>query len=205
MASTSGKGHQHGSASKSSPNHHAFGDPVLAPPDVLRELARQLAPVDHPGDRQVAEIGDELLGAEASGGNFVESRRYDPAPLSADADPATKLTRGTRDIKTASVPPKADVGEDEMNLLVGKDTRGFANLVDGGNDVVARLGEEMLVVECDQRLVLNDENSPDQSFTLTEQHLGRCSRWSIWDRNERRAQQCPSVVRLGVKYSPADR
>ncbi|MCC3159564.1 ergothioneine biosynthesis protein EgtB [Hymenobacter sp. 15J16-1T3B] len=34
------------------------------------------------------EVAARHFGAEASGGNFVESRRYDPAPLPADADPA---------------------------------------------------------------------------------------------------------------------
>ena len=44
--------------------------------------------------------------------------------------------------------------------------------VDRADDLIAGVGQQMLVVERDQRLVLDHQDPPDFSFTLVEQHLG---------------------------------
>ena len=43
--------------------------------------------------------------------------------------------------------------------------------VDGRDHLIAGVLEHMLVVERDERLVLDDEDPPDQSFALAEEHV----------------------------------
>ena len=47
----------------------------------------------------------------------------------------------------------------------------LVEIVDGGDDLVAGIAEEIFIVERGQRLILDDEDALDDLLTLSEQHL----------------------------------
>ncbi len=63
-----------------------------------------------------------------------------------------------------------DVGENEIELLGLDDFAGGDQIVDRCNHFITGVGEQIFVVEGDQGLVLDDEDSSDLPFALTEEH-----------------------------------
>src|SRR5690348_11589218 len=58
-----------------------------------------------------------------------------------------------------------------MNLLTVEDRQGFVEIVDGRDDLIAGVPQEILIIEGRQGLILDDEDALDDLLTLPEQHL----------------------------------
>src|SRR5690348_7768728 len=82
----------------------------------------------------------------------------------------TALLGRFRQLDSGAIAAKPDVAEDEMHDLAFENAKGFLEVVNRRDDLIARFPEEIFIVECGQRLVLDDEYPLDDLLTLTEQH-----------------------------------
>ena len=76
-----------------------------------------------------------------------------------------------RDPGTVAIAVQLDVGEDEVELLPLDHLFGGGQAVDCGDDLVAGVVQQSLVVERDQRLVLHHHDPADQPFPLAKEHV----------------------------------
>ena len=65
---------------------------------------------------------------------------------------------------------EAHVAEDQMDLLAFQHLDRLVEIVDGRDDLVTGVAEEIFIVERGQRLVLDDEDPLDDLLALPEQH-----------------------------------
>src|SRR5437868_6221953 len=78
---------------------------------------------------------------------------------------------GIGELNPCLLPAQADVAQDQVDPLVLDNLQGIVELVDGGDNLVAGVAKDILVVERGQRLILNDEDPLDDLLALPEQHL----------------------------------
>src|SRR4030095_3449900 len=76
-----------------------------------------------------------------------------------------------RELDPSLLLPQTHVAEHEMYDFTLEDIHGLIEIVDGRDDLVTGVAEEIFIVEGGQRLVLDDEDPLDDLLTLPEQHL----------------------------------
>lgn len=66
---------------------------------------------------------------------------------------------------------ESKVGEDEVEFLIFDHFTGGVEIVDGSHDFIAGFLEEMLIIERDEGLILDQEDTPYLSFAFAEEHV----------------------------------
>ena len=73
-------------------------------------------------------------------------------------------------LNAVALAAQADVAEDQIDLLARDDLERIVELIDRRDDLISRVAEDILIVECRQRFILDDEDALDDLLTLPEQH-----------------------------------
>ena len=65
---------------------------------------------------------------------------------------------------------QAHIAQDKIDLLAVQGFDGIAESIEGRHDLISLVADQIFIVECSQRLVLNNEDSIDDPLALPEQH-----------------------------------